>query len=165
MSDQPKSAGLFQPTAPEEARRTGPPVLVPVSIITEPPALEPEEPTGGAEQPAAERSAIDAPRAAESTPREPAPADVAASLTRIEKLLSEIRGSLDATARERGFEEFSILRMIGAVLQVFVVALVLFAAFDWMSRVPVADLAVKLWFAVVLQLMALTALRGGPRER
>ena len=68
-------------------------------------------------------------RSGESTD---APADAAASLRHIEKLLGQIRGALDATARDGTHREFSIGRTVGAVLQVVVAGLVALALLDWM---------------------------------
>ena len=92
------------------------------------------------------------------------PPDATASLRRIEKLLSEIRGALDAAARAGEHREYSLGRVIGAVLQVIVGGLVVLALFDWLLGAPVDGLLVKLVFAAVLQLGALTAFvvsRGG----
>lgn len=85
------------------------------------------------------------------------PPDAAAALQRVEKLLGDIRGALDATARERAHHEYSPRRLIGAILQVIVVGLTLLALLDWLLDAAVEGLLVKLAFAAVLQLAALTA--------
>jgi hypothetical protein len=89
--------------------------------------------------------------------------DATVTLERMEKLLSQIRGALDADARDGEHRGFSIRRLIGAVLQVTVAGLVALALLDWLLQAPVDSLLVKLAFAAVLQLSALTAfvLSGG----
>jgi hypothetical protein len=72
-------------------------------------------------------------------------------------VLGEIRGALDAAERERQHKEFSSLRLIGAILQVVVGGLVALAVLDWVFEAQVEVLFVKLAFATVLQLIALTA--------
>jgi hypothetical protein len=103
-------------------------------------------------------------------PREPLPAaappvttnefrpdEAAAALARLEGLLREIRGALDAGAREQQHRQFSIARLLGAMTQVSAVGLVLWAALDWAFQGESAAVIVKLSFATVLQLMAVTA--------
>lgn len=78
----------------------------------------------------------------------------------MEKHLSQIRGALDAAARESEHREFSIGRLIGAILQVIVAGLVALALLDWLLAAPsdsLDSLFIKLAFAAVLQLSALTA--------
>jgi len=100
------------------------------------------------------------PDAVESDPAEtpsPSAAEMLPVLQRIERVLGEIRGALDAAERERQHKEFSSLRLIGAILQVIVGGLVALAVLDWVFEAQVETLFVKLAFAAVLQLIALTA--------
>ena len=100
------------------------------------------------------------PDAGESDPAEtpsPSAAEMLPVLQRIERVLGEIRGVLDAAERERQHKEFSSLRLIGAILQVIVGGLVALAVLDWVFEAQVEALFVKLAFAAVLQLIALTA--------
>lgn len=100
------------------------------------------------------------PAAGESDPAEtpsPSAAEVLPVLRRIDRVLGEIRGALDAAERERQHKEFSSLRLIGAILQVVVGGLVALAVLDWIFEARVEALFVKLAFAAVLQLIALTA--------
>ena len=83
--------------------------------------------------------------------------DVLTVLQRIEQGLAEIRRSLDGMARERRHREFSPARLIGSILQAFVVGLVLWSVSDWVFGEPRDALLVKIAFAAVLQLGALTA--------
>jgi hypothetical protein len=85
------------------------------------------------------------------------PQDVATAFERMERVLRQIRGSLDTTTREAKYREFSPLRLVGAVLQVFVAGLVVLALLDWFLAAPTDSLLIKLAFAAVLQLSALTA--------
>lgn len=86
-----------------------------------------------------------------------APPDAIGALARMERLLSQIRGSLDITAREARYQEFSLLRLVGSILEVFVAGLVVLAVLDWIFAAPANALLIKLAFAAVLQLAALTA--------
>ena len=100
------------------------------------------------------------PDAGEPDPAEtpsPSAAEVLPVLRRIERVLGEIRGTLDTAERERQHKEFSSLRLIGAILQVIVGGLVALAVLDWVFEAQVEALFVKLAFAAVLQLIALTA--------
>jgi len=85
------------------------------------------------------------------------PADVTHTFERMEKLLAQIRGTLDAAAREGEHRELSYGRLVGGVLQVVVAGLVVMALLDWLLQGVVNSLFVKLAFAGVLQLSALTA--------
>lgn len=108
--------------------------------------------------------------ASHDPPREPHPAqappvttsefppeDAAAALARLEGLLREIRGALDAGAREQQHRQFSIARLLGAMTQALAIGFVLWAALDWALQGESASVIVKLSFATVLQLMAVTA--------
>jgi hypothetical protein len=101
---------------------------------------------------------LDRPGASEP-PRAPArlPEDVTRTFERMEQLLGRIHGALDAGVREREHRELSYARLAGAILQVIVAALVALALLDWLLHGVVNSLIVKLAFAMVLQLAALTA--------
>ncbi len=77
-------------------------------------------------------------------------------LRRMERALEEIRGRLEAAARTRQHQEFSLPRLLGGVCQVFAVGLVCVALADWFYQGPSARLVVELVLAGVLQLGALT---------
>lgn len=81
-----------------------------------------------------------------------------ASLRRIEKRLEEIRGLLNAQARERQHRDFSAALLVGVVVQIVAAGLIGVALLDWVFQAEPAALAVKLGFAAVFQLAALTAL-------
>lgn len=85
-------------------------------------------------------------------------AAVSEALQRIERLLAEVRAHLDATARESRVREFSLARLIGALLQALVVGLVVWALSDWVFAIEPLPLLVKLAFAAVLQLVVITTL-------
>lgn len=91
------------------------------------------------------------------------PEDAAAAIGRLEGLLREIRGALDASAREQEHREFSIARLLAAIAQGLSIGLLLWAALDWLMPGEPGQGAgqgaagLKLLFAIVLQLMALTA--------
>lgn len=85
------------------------------------------------------------------------PPEVAPAFERMERLLRQIRGALDTAAREAKYRDFSPLRLAGAVLEVFVAGLVVMALLDWIFAAPAGSLLIKLAFAIVLQLSALTA--------
>jgi hypothetical protein len=80
------------------------------------------------------------------------------ALRRIERLLVDIRGHLEATARAHRHRDFSLSRLVAALLQALVVGLVIAALADWAYQTPPGAQLVKLAFAGVLQLGALTAL-------
>ncbi len=104
---------------------------------------------------------VDSPRGVDGG-RPPSPgsddAGVGASLARIEKRLEEIRGLLNAQVRERQHREFSAALLVGVVVQIVAGGLIGMALLDWIFQAPTASLAVKLGFAAVFQLVALTAL-------
>jgi len=80
-----------------------------------------------------------------------------AVLERMERVLSETRGRLEAAERSQRHREFSLARFAGALLQAVVVGLIIGALSDWAYEAPPAQQLVKLAFAGVLQLAALTA--------
>lgn len=83
--------------------------------------------------------------------------DAVSALTRMEHVLREIRGSLDAEAREKQHREFSWLRLTGSVFQVLTGGLTAWALLDCVFQAHAETVFIKLAFAGVLQLMALTA--------
>lgn len=83
--------------------------------------------------------------------------ELLASLRRIERLLEQLRQRLETTARAERYREFSLARLFGALLQALVVGLLMFALTDWVYQGSPAQQLVKLAFAGVLQLGALTA--------
>jgi hypothetical protein len=82
---------------------------------------------------------------------------VLASLRRIERMLDEIHGAFETSARAHHFHHFSLARLSGALLQSLVVLLIVFALSDWVYAASEGKQLVKLAFAGVLQLGALTA--------
>ena len=87
----------------------------------------------------------------------PLPEDVTRTFERMERLLGRIHGALDAGAREGAHRELSYGRAIGGILQVIVAGLVALALLDLLLHGVVNALFVKLAFAMVLQLAAMTA--------
>lgn len=108
-------------------------------------------------EPTAERS-----EPAHST--EKAYQELMAQLERIEASLDAIRGAVAPLSRERQHKEYSPARLAGAVLQSVVVGLGAWALSDWLFRMPVEGMYVKLAFASVVQLMALTAFVASQRD-
>ena len=81
-----------------------------------------------------------------------------AVLRRIERLLFEIRGRMESTARSERYREFSLARLSGTIAQFVVIALLIMAVVDWVNpQIPPGGQLVRLAFAGVLQLVALTA--------
>jgi hypothetical protein len=78
-------------------------------------------------------------------------------LERMEGQLRHLHGQFDNTERERQHQHFSAARLIGAILQALVLGLVIAGSADWVYGSPVGPLLVKLGFAAVFQLGALTA--------
>lgn len=76
---------------------------------------------------------------------------------RLEELLIEIRAGLDASLREQQHRSFSLVWLAGAIVQVFVLGLIALSTLDWFFQAAFQDLLIKLAFAAVLQLVALTA--------
>ena len=112
------------------------------------------------ERPADQDSRLDLrPPAGAERPTEPAqlPEDVTQTFERMERLLGRICGALDASAREGEHRELSYGRLVGGILQLIVAGLVGLALLDWLLHGVVNSLFVKLAFAMVLQLAALTA--------
>lgn len=89
--------------------------------------------------------------------QEPDAAEPLELLRRIERSLSEIHDRLEAREHERRHQEFSVARLIGSLVQALVVGFLIAAIADWVYNAPVEKQLVKLAFAGVLQLLALTA--------
>ena len=120
------------------------------------------------DEPHADQKSQVAPRAPLGTQRRPEsaqlPEDVTRTFERMEKLLGRIHGALDASARADEHRELSYGRLIGGVLQVIVAGLVALALLDWLLHGVVNSLFVKLAFAGVLQVSALTAFVVGRKS-
>lgn len=92
------------------------------------------------------------------------PEDAANAVARLEKLLRDVRGALEARERESEHREFSTVRLLGAIAQMFAVGLLIWAMIDWFFQPLMDQSLVKAVFAGVLQLMAMTAfLMSRPR--
>lgn len=85
------------------------------------------------------------------------PTDLAEALERVERSIEQIRGHVEQVVRERQHQEFSAARLIGALLQVVVLGFVVAAIADWAYEAKEGPQLVKLAFAAVFQLGALTA--------
>ena len=139
-----ESEGLFveegEPTPPQRPPRPEP-VVRPVSSADDrghPPAASPAEQTDAS---------------AEGTPT----SEILGALERLEHLLVGVRSVLDAQVRESRHREFSPARLLGSLLQALVIGLLLWAVSDWAFGEPSEVLLIKLAFAAVFQLVALTA--------
>ena len=97
------------------------------------------------------------PTASSNPTGETLPDDVHHAFDRLEALLKKIHDALDARAREEEHRDWSYLRTAGVILEIIVGGLVVLALYDWILYGPVNTLVVKLAFAMVLQLAALTA--------
>ena len=80
-----------------------------------------------------------------------------AVLQRMSGAVEDMRGRLEAILRERRHREFSPGKLIGAVLQALAIGFVLAALADWVYGVKEGPILVKLAFAAVFQVGALTA--------
>jgi len=87
------------------------------------------------------------------------PPETADRTARLERLVQEIHGKVDADARDRVHRPFSLAWLIGTLIQVLAVGLMVLALLDWVFQPPKADIQVliKLGFAIALQLITLTA--------
>ena len=83
--------------------------------------------------------------------------DLLVALDRIQNTLDELRRLQAASVREHRHREFSPARLFGSILQALVFGLMLWALSDWVFAAAREPLFVKLGFALVLQLGALTA--------
>jgi hypothetical protein len=86
------------------------------------------------------------------------------SPARLEHLLGEIRALLEQQQRVHRYREFSPARLLGALTQAFVIPMTLWALADWALAADHQAVLVKLGFAAVLQLMALSAFVLMPRD-
>lgn len=94
---------------------------------------------------------LDDPHAADS-PREP----LHRILPRVEKLLREIRTSVEAQERDRRFANLSPFRWGAAVSQLIAAGFLAGALIDWLFQTPPAGLAgqlTKLGFAIFFQIL------------
>ncbi len=86
-----------------------------------------------------------------------------AILRRVETLLAEIRGRLDASTRERRYQQFSVAQLIGWFVQLLALGVAVAAIVNWVyGEARLVDQVVTLVFAGVLQLGALTAFMAVP---
>ena len=99
--------------------------------------------------------------AEQPTPRGTAPPNTTeetlAILRRTERILGEIRGHLESSARTQRHQDFSFPRLLGAICQAAAAGLVVIAVAGWTFRASPADQLIALALAGVLQLGALTA--------
>lgn len=125
--------------------------------MTEQPQDERQLDLDDAEQPQESTAAPHAPIADEETVVYTPPRDLAATLENIETSVEDLRDAVAGLARTQQYQEFSAARLVGAVIEALVVGLLLWALSDWAFEAPVAQLFIKLGFALVLQMAALTA--------
>ena len=88
----------------------------------------------------------------------------AGELARVEQRLVEVRHLLEQSQRLAQHKEFSLARLMGALCQALVIGLLAWSLSDWVFGGAALDILVKLGFAAVLQLAALTGFvmeRGG----
>ncbi len=90
---------------------------------------------------------------------------VVAMLGRIEEKLEDLRRRVETLTREQQHKDFSWMLAAGVVAQVIVAGLLLAALSDWVFAADPAKQLIKLMFAGVLQLGALTALLWTRRPR
>lgn len=104
-------------------------------------------------QPGAEAVSREKPVAAEPTDL----AELLGVLRRIERTLVEVRGQFETLTRDQRHREFSPARLIGALLQALVLFFVIAGLADWVYQAELGQPLIKLLFAGVFQLGALTA--------
>lgn len=92
-------------------------------------------------------------------------ADRDEALRHIEGALDDIRTALDAHLRERQHRDFSLARFAGAISQAVVIGILAWAASDCFFGIAGETILIKLGFAGVLQLVAMTAFVLAGRER
>lgn len=85
------------------------------------------------------------------------PAELLATLERVEGVVRELRDQVDTIAREKSHREFSFARLTGSLLQALVAGFLIAALADWVYEAEPAHTLVKLAFAGVLQIGALSA--------
>ncbi|MGD8452968.1 MAG: hypothetical protein PVJ57_14205 [Phycisphaerae bacterium] len=176
--DERETSGLFiseidraggddspQPTPPgaESSQPTPPSAHGPeLSESTARPPHAPELPQSTARPSHAPESAERAPspphgpESAEPSNRRAGVADLLATIERVERVLGDLRSLVSSTVREKRQYEFSLARLFGSIAQALVAGLLLWAASDWIFGEPRDALLVKLAFATVLQMGALT---------
>jgi hypothetical protein len=71
-------------------------------------------------------------------------------------LLQEILTFLRTVDRRSRAEEFSLGKLMGALVQILVVGVLVYSIFGWLRNIGNTELLVRLQFATLLQLMALT---------
>jgi hypothetical protein len=86
---------------------------------------------------------------------------VAASLGRIEDTLEDLRRRVETLTREQQHKDFSWVLAAGYLGQVLVAGLLVAALADWVFAADLAKPLMKLLFAGVLQIGALTAFVWG----
>lgn len=111
-----------------------------------------------------EKSAVSGRSAPRNVPEQATPdappadePDLLKLVQRLQTAVEEIRGRFETLSRERRHREFSPARLIGALLQAVVIGFVLLALSDWVYGAHEGPILVKLAFAAVFQLGALTS--------
>lgn len=105
----------------------------------------------------APRTAERPPASARRPPAAPDYGELLDSLRRLEALVQELGSHVETQVREGHHRSFSAGRLFGALAQALVLVFMVAAASDWVSEADVGRQLVKLAFAAVLQLIALTA--------
>ncbi|MBK9129285.1 MAG: hypothetical protein IPM13_16015 [Phycisphaerales bacterium] len=90
---------------------------------------------------------------------------VVAALGRIEEKLEDLRRRVETLTREQQHKDFSWLLAAGIVVQVIAAGFILAALADWVFAADPAKQLIKLMFAGVLQVGALTAFLWTRRPR
>jgi hypothetical protein len=85
------------------------------------------------------------------------PAKSPDDLARVEATLEAIREQLEFLTRERRYHEFSLVRALGVAAQIVVLGFAIFALSEFVYGQSATGVIVKLMFAGVFQLAALTA--------
>lgn len=97
------------------------------------------------------------PEPPQKPPGDEPPPTVERLLERIEALLSELRGVIDARTREQEHQRFSPALLIGTALQMLCVGLLVLAVMDWVFNATDRAKLMKLAYGGMLQLMACAA--------
>ncbi len=121
--------GGQQDAWPAEPTRPAPPVRTPGKRPAAPPSNTPESPQ----------------------------VELLSAVRRLETLVKEMHGHVESITRQQRHREFSAARLIGALLQAVVIGFTIAAIADWVYAAAPATLIIKLLFAGVVQLGALTA--------
>ncbi len=120
---------------------------------------QPQAPPATPEQPPSAFKP-DPPQVSDNAERvSPAPElrDLVESVRQLEQTHHQVREQLDRISHERAYRDFSMLRLLAAMLQAIVIGLLVVAVADWVYGVSAARQLVTLAFAGVLQLGTLTA--------